>query len=163
MTPHDQKKFDVQYDPARVTPQQLLAAVQGLGYRPTVDGPISAIADTSAVAIKAKAGAAGHAAGATGEVVVKLSPKAGNRLGGEGQVATKVVVTGTDMVQVPNGEVRVAEALSADREVKIPIRIKDGATAGEQVVVVRVTFQARSGDTSAAEQTIELRIPVVIQ
>lgn len=142
-----------------MTPQALLDAVSALGYRPSVEGPVSAVADTPAASVRASAGPV--KAGADGEVVVTLTPKNGNRLGGDGQAATKVVVVGTDAVA--SGEAKVAEAVTAAREVKLSVKVAAGAKAGEQTVVVRVTFQARKGDASAAEQTVELRVPVVVQ
>lgn len=144
-----------------MTPQALLDAVSALGYRPSVEGPVSAVADTPAASVRASARPV--KAGADGEVVVTLTPKDGNRLGGDGQAATKVVVVGTDAVTVASGEAKVAEAVTAAREVKLPVKVAAGARAGEQTVVVRVTFQARKGDASAPEQTVELRVPVVVQ
>lgn len=141
-----------------MTPQALLDAVTKLGYRPSVEGAVSAVADAPAASVRACAQAV--KAGADGEVVVTLTPKEGQRLGGEGQAATKVVVVGTDAVTVANGEATVADAVTAAREVKLAIK---GVKAGEHTLVVRVTFQARKGATSAAEQTVELRVPVVVQ
>jgi hypothetical protein len=161
--PRAAKKFDVQFDPSRVTVAQMLAAVQGLGYRPSQDGPVVAGVETPAVKVEARAGAAGHRAGAEGAITVKLSAKAGARLGGDGQAATRVAVVGTDMVVVPTPEAQVAEAVTGDRELTIPIRIAEKASAGEQTVTVRITFQSRKGDKSEAEQTVELRVPVVVQ
>lgn len=144
-----------------MTPKALLDAVSALGYRPTVEGAVSAVADGPTATVRACAQAV--KAGADGEVVVTLTPKEGNRLGGEGQAATKVVVVGTDAVTVANGEAKVAEAVTAAREVKLAIKVAAGAKAGEQTVVVRVTLQARKGAASEAEQTVELRVPVVVQ
>lgn len=161
--PRAAKKFDVQFDPSRVTVAQMLAAVQGLGYRPSQDGPVVAGVETPAVKVEAKAGAAGHRAGSEGAITVTLKTRAGNRLGGDGQVATRVVVVGTDAVVAPTPEASVAEGVTGDRELSIPIRIAEKASAGEQTVTVRVTFQSRKGDKSEAEQTVELRVPVVVQ
>ncbi len=141
-----------------MTPQALLDAVSGLGYKPSVEGAIGAFADTPAATVQARVGAKALAAGADGEVVVTLAPKEGQQLGG-----AKVVVVGTDAVTVGDGETKVADAITAAREVKVAVKVAAGAKAGEQTVVVRVTFQARKGATSAAEQTVELRVPVVVQ
>lgn len=111
----------------------------------------------------AKAAAATYRAGQEGALTVTLNVKSGNRLGGDGNGATRVVVTGTDAVTVPNAETRVGEAVTGSRELTIPIRIGERAAAGEQTVTVRITFQSRRGDASEAEQTVELRVPVVIQ
>jgi hypothetical protein len=110
--PREAKKFDVQFDPSRVTVAQMLAAVQGLG---------------------------------------------------DGQAATRVAVVGTDAVVAPTPESQVAEGVTGNRELSIPIRIAEKASAGEQTVTVRITFQNRKGDKSEAEQTVELRVPVVVQ
>lgn len=137
--------------------------MKGLGYRPNVDGPIAAGVETPAVKAEAKAGAAGYGAKSEGAIVVQLNVKSGNRLGGDGNGATRVVVTGNDAVTVPEPEVRVTEAVTGSREVRIPIRIAEGARAGEQTVTVRITFQSRKGNASETEQSVELRVPVVVQ
>lgn len=89
--------------------------------------------------------------------------KPGNRLGGDGNGATRVVVTGTDAVTVSEAEVQVTEAVTGTREVRVPIRIAEGAKPGQQTVTVRITFQNRKGSASEAEQSVELRVPVVVQ
>lgn len=161
--PREAKKFDVQFDPSRVTVAQMLAAVQGLGYRPSQDGAVAASVETPAVKVDAKAGAAGYRAGSEGAITVTLNAKSGNRLGGDGQAATRVTVVGTEAVTVPTPEAQVAEGVTGNRELSIPIRIAEKASAGEQTVTVRITFQSRKGDKSETEQTVELRVPVVVQ
>ena len=146
--------------PSRVPRAQLLEAVRGLGYRPNVDGPVVASVDSPSVKAEAKAAAATYRPGTQGAITVTLNVKSGNRLSGDGQVATKVAVSGSAPVTVPEPEVRVAEAMTGSRELSIPIHIAEGAAAGEQTVVVRITFQNRKGDASEAEQTVELRVPV---
>lgn len=141
----------------------MLDAVRNLGYRPSLHGPVTASVETPAAKVEASAGAAGYAAKAEGAIVVTLHPQAGHRLGGEGQAATRVAVTGTDQVTAPTPEVQVTEAVTGKREVRVPIRIAEGARAGEQTVTVRITFQGRKGSASEAERTVELRVPVVVQ
>lgn len=137
--------------------------MKNLGYRPRVDGPVVAGVDTPAVKTEAMAGAASYSATSEGAIVVTLRVKPGARLGGDGSAATRVVVTGGDAVTVPEAEVSLTEALTGARELRIPVRIAEGARKGEHSVTVRVTFQSRKGDAGQAEQTVELRVPVVVQ
>jgi hypothetical protein len=148
-----------------VTVQQLLDAVAQLKYRPGIDGPVSAATETSAVSVAARSAEPAHRAKSEGAIVITLGPKAGHQLGGEGLTPTKIEVVGTEKVTIPEGQgqVSVPEALTASREVRIPIKIEPKTPDGEQLVTVKVTFQSKRGDKSAAERTVELRVPVVVR
>ena len=140
-------------------------AIKQLKYRPSLDGAVGAGVDTPGLKAEARSADAQLRAKADGALVVTLVPKAGHQLGGEGQTPTKVEVVGTDAVKVPEGQgqVSIGEALTAKRELRIPIRIDPKATAGEQLVTVKVTFQSKAGGKAAAERTVEFRVPVVVQ
>lgn len=140
-------------------------AISQLKYRPGVDGSVVAADDRSAVKVEARSADAAYRAKSEGEIVITLGPKSGHQLGGEGLTPTKIEVVGTDKVSIPEGrgQVSVAEALTANRELRIPIKVEPKTPAGEQLVTVKVTFQSKKGDKSAAEQTVELRVPVVVR
>jgi hypothetical protein len=160
-----QKKFDVEFDKSRVTVAQMLDAMKGLGYQPSQDGAVGAMVDAPAMTATARSGAAGYGAGADGQITINLAAKEGHRLGGDGQAATRIVVVGTEAVKATTAETKVSDAVAATqaREVKVPIKVVQGVKPGEQVVIVRITFQSRKGDTSLVEQTVELRVPVTVQ
>lgn len=165
VSPRDSKKFDVRFDPSRVTVQQMLDAVAQLKYRPSLDGVVSAGVDTPALQAEARSADATLGAKAEGAIVITLAPKTDQRLGGEGHVPTKVEVVGTEQVTVPEGQgtVSIPDALTEKRELRVPIRVGEKAAAGEQLVTVKVTFQSKRGNRSQPEQTIELKVPVVVR
>jgi hypothetical protein len=165
VAPRDSKKFDVRFDPTRVTVQQMLDAVRQLKYRPSLDGVVSAGVETPALKAEARSADAALGKKSDGAIVITLAPKTDQRLGGEGHVPTRIEVVGTEHVTVPEGKAQVSieEALTESREVRVPIRVGEQAAAGEQVVTVKVTFQSKRGNRSQPEETIELKVPVVVR
>ena len=153
-------QFEVAYDPTGTKPAAFVSTLKEMGYGATPSKSIGVRRSSESLEIQSQSDKPAYSKGKSGKLVLGLFVTKGHGLGGKGMAPTVVQVTAPDGIEFEATEKTLSKALNDPKTLlSLPFKVGKAAKSGELKVVIKVTFEAKGGAATGAQQ-VTVKVPV---